>query len=67
MGGEKGKAGYCIDVRRLTPGGTTDGAGGSSSPKLTPRARNFASDSSCTYASHSVKTTGLVGGTYGAI
>jgi hypothetical protein len=57
-GGEKGNGGYCIDCIEvwrlmLDAAGEIVGAG-SSSPEVTPNARSLASDSSLTYASHSV-------------
>lgn len=50
IGGEKGSDGYCTDACRegLVVGGDTDGSGGSSSAKDTPRARSLASWSSST-------------------
>lgn len=46
-GGENGRAGYCVDDCRDMFGMAGDTTG-SSSPKDTPKARSFASASSCT-------------------
>jgi hypothetical protein len=58
MGGENGNCGYVvIDGWRLIAEVAGDIiAAGSSSPKLTPNARNFASANSLQYESHSVRT-----------